>query len=75
MRFAGCSIDTSMNSLGTGLFESPYKVLLDTVSQLLARIVPMKRCRPLDGDLRHKAHGQMEHLLLPGKGFRSEACL
>ena len=35
----------------------------------------MKPCRPLHGGLRHKAHGQMEHLLLPGKGLRSEACL
>ena len=31
MRFTGCSIDTSMNSLVTGLLESPYKLLSDTV--------------------------------------------
>ena len=75
MRLTGCSIDTSVNSLGTGLFESPYKLLSDTVLRGLVSIVFMKPCRPLHGDLRHKAHGQMEHLLLPGKGFRSEACL
>ena len=67
--------DTSTNSLGTGLFESPYKLLSDTVLRGLVSIVLMKPCRPLHGDLRHKAHGQMEHLLLPGKGLRSEACL
>ena len=75
MRFTGFSIDTSIDSLGTGLFESPYKVLSDTVLRGLVSIVPMKPCRPLHGGLRHKAHGQMEHLLLLGKGLRSEACL
>ena len=44
MRFAGCSINTSANPLRIGLFESPYKVLLHSVSQhLIGRLTRKHR--------------------------------
>ena len=75
MRCVRSSMDTVSISPILSALESSDKMLLYGVSKHLIGRLTRKPCRSLYGHLRHKACGQMKHLLLPGKGLRSEACL